>query len=88
MAYDGAVAGDWAIARNAQALATRYDDLAMVAGAGSANAATLSSLKQILAAWGIIDNPTVARPSRSLTEDEVGELRRRLQALPRIPPAD
>jgi 4-hydroxy-tetrahydrodipicolinate synthase len=88
MAYDGAVAGDWAIARDAQALATRYDDLANVAGAGSANAATLSSLKHVLATWGIIDNPTVARPSRSFTEDEVAELNRRLQALPRIPPAD
>jgi dihydrodipicolinate synthase/N-acetylneuraminate lyase len=88
MAYESAVAGDWAGARSAQALATRYDDLAEVARGGSANAATLSSLKQVLRSWGIIDDPTVARPSRSLTPDEVAELNRRLQSLPRIPPRD
>jgi 4-hydroxy-tetrahydrodipicolinate synthase len=88
MAYESAVAGDWAGARSAQALATRYDDLAEVARGGSANAATLSSLKQVLRSWGIIDDPTIARPSRSWTPDEVAELNRRLQALPRIPPAD
>jgi 4-hydroxy-tetrahydrodipicolinate synthase len=88
MAYDAALAGDWVGARSAQLLATRYDDLAEVARAGSANAATLSSLKCVLRSWGIIDDPTVARPSRSLSEDEVAELNRRLQALPRIPPAD
>jgi 4-hydroxy-tetrahydrodipicolinate synthase len=88
MAYESAVAGDWAGARSAQALATRYDDLAEVARGGSANAATLSSLKQVLHSWGIIDDPTIARPSRSWTPDEVAELNRRLQALPRIPPAD
>ena len=88
LAYEGARSGDWASARSAQALATRYDDLANVAGAGSTNAATLSSLKHVLLSWGIIDHPTVARPSRSLIPDEVAELKRRLQALPRIPPAD
>ena len=88
MAYESAVAGDWAGARAAQALATRYDDLAEVARGGSANAATLSSLKHVLRTWGIIDDPTVAQPSRSLTPDEVAELNRRLQALPRVPPAD
>src|SRR6202171_2971672 len=60
MAYESAVAGDWAGARSAQALATRYDDLAEVAHGGSANAATLSSLKHVLRAWGIIDDPTGA----------------------------
>lgn len=83
MAYESAVAGDWAGARSAQALATRYDDLAEVARGGSANAATLSSLKHVLHSWGVIDDPTVARPSRPLTADEVAELQRRLQALPR-----
>ena len=88
MAYESAVAGDWAGARAAQALATRYDDLAEVAHGGSANAATLSSFKHVLRSWGVIDDPTVARPSRSLTPDEVAELDRRLQALPRIPSRD
>ena len=88
MAYESAMAGDWAGARSAQALATRYDDLAEVARGGSPNAATLSSLKHVLRAWGIIDDPTVARPSRSLTADEVAELNRRLQALPRAPSRD
>jgi 4-hydroxy-tetrahydrodipicolinate synthase len=88
MAYEAAMAGDWASARAAQALATRYDDLAEVAHGGSANAATLSSLKHVLRAWGIIDDPTVARPSRSLTPDEVAELGRRLQSLPRLPSGD
>jgi len=88
MAYESAVAGDWPGARSAQALATRYDDLAEVAHGGSANAATLSSLKYVLHSWGVIDDPTVARPSRPLTADEVAELKRRLQALPRIPPED
>jgi len=88
MAYDCAVAGDWAGARSAQALATRYDDLAEVARGGSANAATLGSLKHVLHSWGIISQPIVARPSRPLTRDEVAELNRRLQSLPRIPPKD
>ena len=88
MAYEAAVAGDWAAARAAQALATRYDDLAEVAHGGSSNAATLSSLKHVLRSWGIIDDATVARPSRSLTPDEIAELNRRLQALPRVPAAD
>ena len=88
MAYEAAVAGDWAGARSAQALATRYDDLAKVAHGGSTNAATLSSLKHVLHSWGIVDEPTVARPSRPLTQDEVGELNRRLQALPRTPAGD
>jgi 4-hydroxy-tetrahydrodipicolinate synthase len=88
MAYESAMAGDWAGARSAQALATRYDDLAEVARGGSANAATLSSLKHVLRSWGIIDDPTVARPSRSLTSDEMAELDRRLQSLPRVPSGD
>ncbi len=88
MAYESAMAGDWAGARSAQALATRYDDLAEVARGGSANAATLSSLKHVLRSWGIIDDATVARPSRSLTSDEVAELDRRLQSLPRVPSGD
>jgi dihydrodipicolinate synthase/N-acetylneuraminate lyase len=88
MAYESAVAGDWTGARSAQALATRYDDLAEVARGGSPNAATVSSLKNVLRSWGIIDDPTVARPSRPLSADEVTELNRRLQALPRTPPAD
>jgi 4-hydroxy-tetrahydrodipicolinate synthase len=88
MAYESAVAGDWADARAAQTLATRYDDLAEVAHGGSANAATLSSFKHVLRSWGVIDDPTVARPSRSLTPDEVAELDRRLQSLPRIPSGD
>jgi 4-hydroxy-tetrahydrodipicolinate synthase len=88
LAYESAVAGDWDGARAAQALATRYDDLAKVAHGGSSNAATLSSFKHVLRSWGIIDDPTVAQPSRSLTQDEIAELHRRLQALPRVPPAD
>ena len=88
MAYESAVAGDWAGARSAQALATRYDDLAEVARGGSPNAATVSSLKHVLASWGILDDPTIARPSRPLSPEEVAELNRRLQALPRVPPAD
>ena len=88
MAYESAMAGDWTGARSAQALATRYDDLAEVARGGSANAATLSSLKHVLRSWGIIDDPTVARPSRSLTAEEVAELDRRLQSLPRVPSGD
>jgi 4-hydroxy-tetrahydrodipicolinate synthase len=72
-----------------QACVMAYEsDLAEVARGGSANAATLSSLKHVLHSWGIIDDPTVARPSRSLTPDEVAELDRRLQSLPRIPPGD
>jgi 4-hydroxy-tetrahydrodipicolinate synthase len=88
MAYESAVAGDWAGARSAQALATRYDDLAEVARGGSPNAATVSSFKHVLRSWGVIDDATVARPSRSLSPDEVAELNRRLQALPRVPSRD
>jgi 4-hydroxy-tetrahydrodipicolinate synthase len=88
MAYESAVNGDWARARAAQALATRYDDLSEVAGGGSSNAATLSTTKNVLKVWGVIANATVCRPSRSLTTEEITELHRRLQSLPRVPPAD
>ena len=81
-AHRAAVEGDLEAARAAQAVATSFEDLSSVAAAGSANAATISTLKHVAHAWGLIGDPRVSRPLRPLAENEVVELRRRLAALP------
>ncbi|MGH7778144.1 MAG: dihydrodipicolinate synthase family protein, partial [Candidatus Dormibacterales bacterium] len=81
-AHREAVSGTWQAAREAQALATSFEDLSSVARSGSPNAATLSTLKNILHEWGVIADPRLARPLRPLAPEEVSELRRRLAGLP------
>ena len=81
-AWEAAVRGDFTESARAQEVVMRYEDLAGVARGGSPDAASYSSMKNILRDWGIIDGARLTRPLRDFTEDEVTELRRRLQTLP------
>lgn len=82
-AYTTAAEGQLRQAESAQDLATAYEQLSSVARGGSANAATISTFKNILHLWGIIDDPAVASPLRPLAPEEIAELTARLQSLPR-----
>src|SRR5947209_11258020 len=81
-AWEAAVRGDFTLSARAQEVVMRYEDLAGVARGGSPDAASYSSMKNILCDWGIIDSARLMRPLRDFSEDEVTELRRRLQMLP------
>ena len=81
-AWEAAVRGDFTESARAQEVVMRYEDLAGVARGGSPDAASYSSMKNILCDWGIIDSARLMRPLRDFSEDEVTELRRRLQMLP------
>src|SRR5207237_7193010 len=80
--WEAAVRGDFGLAARAQEVVMRFEDLSEVARGGSSEAAGYSSMKNILREWGIIDNAHIARPLRQFGAEEIGELRRRLQALP------
>jgi len=56
--------------------------MAEIARGGSSEGASFSSMKLILREWGVIDDARLTRPLRSLADEEVVELRRRLQDLP------
>jgi 4-hydroxy-tetrahydrodipicolinate synthase len=81
-AWEACVRGDFTTAARAQEVVAAYEDLVDVARGGSPDAASYSSMKLIMHEWGIIDDPRLSRPLRSLGEDEAAELRRRLRALP------
>ena len=81
-AWEAAVRGDFTESARAQEVVMRYEDLAGVARGGSPDAASYSSMKNILRDWGIINSARLMRPLRDFSEDEVTELRRRLQTLP------
>jgi 4-hydroxy-tetrahydrodipicolinate synthase len=81
-AWEAAVRGDFTLSARAQEVVMRYEDLAGVARGGSPDAASYSSMKNILRDWGIINSARLTRPLRDLSDDEVTELRRRLQTLP------
>jgi 4-hydroxy-tetrahydrodipicolinate synthase len=81
-AWEAAVRGDFTQSARAQEVVMRYEDLAGVARAGSPDAASYSSMKNILRDWGVIDSARLTRPLREFGEDEVTELRRRLHTLP------
>src|SRR5438270_9303966 len=81
-AWEAAVRGDYALAARAQEVVMRYEDLTDVARGGSPDAGSYSSMKNTLREWGIIANTRLTRPLREFSEDEVTELRRRLQMLP------
>ena len=74
--------GDFTVAARAQEVVMRYEELADIARGGSPDAAGYSSMKNTLREWGVISNPRLTRPLREFGEDEVSELRRRLQTLP------
>jgi len=81
-AWEAAVLGDLALAARAQEVVLRYEELADIARGGSPDAAGYSSMKNTLREWGVIDNARLTRPLREFGEEEVAELRRRLQGLP------
>jgi 4-hydroxy-tetrahydrodipicolinate synthase len=81
-AWEAALRGDFTLAARAQEVVMRFEDLAGVARGGSPDAASYSSMKHILREWGIIDSARLTRPLHELDEDELIELRRRLQTLP------
>ena len=81
-AWEAAVRGDFTQSARAQEVVMRYEDLAGVARGGSPDAASYSSMKHILRDWGVIDNARLTRPLHNFGEDELTELRRRLQTLP------
>src|SRR5579871_2536282 len=81
-AWEAAVKGDYTLAAKAQEVVMRYEDLAEVAKAGSPDAASYSSMKNILRDWGVIDNAGLTRPLREMADEEIAELRRRVQTLP------
>jgi len=80
--WEAAVQGDFALARRAQEVVMRFEELSEVARGGSAEAAGFASMKTILREWGIIDDARLSRPLRCFGEEETTELRRRLHALP------
>jgi 4-hydroxy-tetrahydrodipicolinate synthase len=80
--WEAAVRGDFALAGRAQEVVMRFEELSEVARGGSPDAASFASMKSILCEWGIIDDARLSRPLRSYGEEELVELRRRLQDLP------
>jgi 4-hydroxy-tetrahydrodipicolinate synthase len=80
--WEAAERGDFASAARAQEVVMRFEDMAEIARGGSTEGASFSSMKLILREWGVIDDARLTRPLRSFSEDEIVELRRRLQDLP------
>jgi len=81
-AWEAAVRGDYALAARAQEVVMRYEDMGEVAHGGSTDAASYSSMKNILREWGIIATSRLTRPLREMNQDEVNTLRERLKSLP------
>jgi 4-hydroxy-tetrahydrodipicolinate synthase len=81
-AWEACVRGDFATAARAQKIVSDYEDLVDIARSGSPDAASYSSMKNTLREWGILDDARLTRPLRSFADEEILELRRRLQALP------
>ena len=80
--WEAAARGDFALGARAQEVVVKFEDLADIARGGSPDAASYSSMKLILREWGILDDARLTRPLRNFADDEVTELRKRLQALP------
>jgi 4-hydroxy-tetrahydrodipicolinate synthase len=81
-AWEASIRGDFPLAARAQEVVIHYEDLADIARGGSPDAASYSSMKLTLREWGILDDARLTRPLRSFADDEVLELKRRLQGLP------
>jgi 4-hydroxy-tetrahydrodipicolinate synthase len=80
--WEAAIRGDFTTAARAQEVVLDFEDLALIARGGSAEAAGYSAMKHTLREWGIIDNAGLTRPLREFSEAEVAELRTRLARLP------
>jgi 4-hydroxy-tetrahydrodipicolinate synthase len=81
--WEAAMRGEFSQAARAQELVLDFEDLALIARGGSAEAAGYSAMKHTLREWGIIDNAGLTRPLREFSADEVAELKNRLARLPR-----
>jgi 4-hydroxy-tetrahydrodipicolinate synthase len=81
--WEAVVRGDLQLASRAQEVVMRFEDLADIPHAGSHEAGSFSSMKNILREWGVIDDARLTLPLRSMDDAEQAELRRRLQSLPR-----
>jgi 4-hydroxy-tetrahydrodipicolinate synthase len=81
-AWEAAERGDFTSAARSQDVVMRFEELADLARAGSTEGASFSSMKLILREWGVIDDARLTRPLRSFADEEIVELRRRLQDLP------
>jgi 4-hydroxy-tetrahydrodipicolinate synthase len=80
--WEAAMRGDFTTAARAQEVVLDFEDLALIARGGSAEAAGYSSMKHTLREWGVIDSARLTRPLREFAEAEVTELRNRLARLP------
>jgi 4-hydroxy-tetrahydrodipicolinate synthase len=81
-AWEAAERGDFASAARSQEVVMRFEEIADLARGGSTEGASFSSMKLILREWGVIDDARLTRPLRSFADEEIVELRRRLQDLP------
>jgi 4-hydroxy-tetrahydrodipicolinate synthase len=81
-AWEASVRGDFAVAARAQEVVMQYEDLAEIARGGSPDAAGYSAMKNTLREWGVLTSTRLTRPLREFTDDEIGTLRQRLEALP------
>jgi 4-hydroxy-tetrahydrodipicolinate synthase len=81
--WESAIRGDFTQAARAQEVVIDFEDLALIARGGSAEAAGYSSMKHTLREWGIIKCAALTRPLREFAQEEVAELRNRLSRLPR-----
>ena len=81
-AWEAAVKGDYTLAARAQEVVMRYEDLAELAKGGSPDAASYSSMKNILKEWGIIATTRLTRPLHEFGAEEVTALHQRLHGLP------
>jgi len=81
-AWEAAERGDFASAARSQEVVMRFEEIADLARGGSTEGASFSSMKLILREWGVIDDARLTRPLRSFADEEIVELRGRLQDLP------
>jgi 4-hydroxy-tetrahydrodipicolinate synthase len=81
-AWEAAERGDFASAARSQEVVMRFEEIADLARGGSTEGASFSSMKLVLREWGLIDDARLTRPLRSFADEEIVELRRRLQDLP------
>jgi 4-hydroxy-tetrahydrodipicolinate synthase len=80
--WEAATRGDFALSARAQEVVMGYEDLVDIARGGSSEAASYSSMKLTLREWGVLDDARLTRPLRPFGDEEIADLRRRLQSLP------
>lgn len=81
-AWEASERGDFPTAARAVEVVGGYEDLVDIPRGGSPDAASYATMKAVLHEWGVIDNPRLTRPLRSLADEELPALRQRLARLP------